>query len=89
MVLQSHEVTLASHTWVVAPAWAAHNNLPQTGKVLCSSHSAWSEDLWLLTLQSLLLLAYTSGSTHHSQGKSRGLEKQSGNLCLCPLALPM
>lgn len=29
--------------------------------------SRWSGDLWLLTLQYLLLLAHTSGSTHHSQ----------------------
>lgn len=74
----------------MAPAWAAHKNLPHTGKVLFAllGLSRWSDDLWLLTLQHLLLLVHTSGSTHHSQRKSCGLKKQSGKLCLCPLDPP-
>ena len=72
MVLQSYEVTLASYTWVRAPAWAAQKKTclgctdRQVLFVLLRS-SCWSDDLWLLTLQYLLLLAHTSGSTHHPQ----------------------
>lgn len=75
MVFQSYEVTLASYTWVRAPAWAAQEKKKKTclgctdRQVLFAllESSRWSDDLWLLTLQYLLLLAHTSGSTHHPQ----------------------
>lgn len=72
MVLQSYEVTLASHTWVRSPAWSAHKKIclgctDRQDLFALLGSSRWTGDLWLLTLQYLLLLAHTSGSTHHSQ----------------------